>query len=204
MSLELFKRRVEALSGEHSLEIILLLRERGWSIALDIAKALHIHPTTVMKYLSKMRQAGIVAKRAKKCRTGSTFEYKLSSQKIAVSLDLGSEEIHSEKNVTPALDLISRIADKLEEIGNPLNPEIFKSEREKELATLIVSGKEQKVASLAKEDSASLFKVLKGLIEFSEKSLGKTVTKDIILSASRSLPSSIVDFVPDYVQEVLT
>lgn len=203
MSLEIFKRRVEALSGEHSLEIILLLQERGWSIALDIAKALYIHPTTVMRSLSKMRRAGLVAKRVRRCRTGSTFEYNLSSQKIAFSLDLGSEENHS-KNVSQAIDLISRIADKLEKIGNPLDPGIFKGNREKELIALIFSRKEQKVAPLAKEDSALLFKILKGLIEFAEKSLAKAVTRDIVLSASRSLPSSMIEIVPDYMQEALT
>lgn len=203
MSLDVFKKRIEALSGEHSLEIIIFLRDRGWSIALDVAKVLHIHPTTVTRYLSKMCGAGILIKRAKRCRTGDTFEYKLSSQKIAVSLDLGNNKINS-NNVCPALDLISNIIDKLDKIGNPLNPEIFKGKSEEELVTLIISGKEQKAASLAKENSTLPFKVLKGLLEFSEKSLGKTVTKDIVLSASRSLPSSMAEFVPDYVQEVLT
>jgi len=203
MNLELFKRRVDALSGEHSLAIIMLLQEKGWSIALDVAKALHIHPTTVMRYLSKMYKASIVIARAKRCRTGNTFEYKLSSQRVAVSLNLSSEEIHG-NNVSPALDLISRITDRLEKIGNPLNPKIFKGKREKELITQIISGKEQKVTSLAKDDRALLFKILKGLIEFAEKSLGKAVTRDIVLSASRSLPSSMMEFVPDYVQEVLT
>ena len=88
MSVEHFKMRIDALSGEHSLEILYFLQERGWSIALDIARNLQIHPTTVKRYLSKMHKSGIISKRPKRCRTQTTFEYNLLSQKITLELDL--------------------------------------------------------------------------------------------------------------------
>jgi predicted transcriptional regulator len=203
MSVEHFRKSVHALSGEHSVEILYFLRDRGWCIALDTAKALSIHPTTAMKYLSKMHRAGIISRRPKRSKTGSTYEYKLSSNKIVLSLDLEVEETYR-ANISPAITLISRIADKLAKIGSPLAPEIFKDKTEREIFALIISGKGQEATSLAEEAGDSLFVVLKKLVLFSEKSLGEGVTRDIVLSACHSLPEAVLEFMPDYVQEVVT
>jgi len=203
MSAGSFKGKVEALSGEHSLDVIVFLRKNGWSIALDIAKGLDIHSTTAMKYLSKMHKAGLISRRVKRCRTGNTYEYKLKSHRIEISLDLASEKNHN-KNVTPTMVLILRITEELEKIGNPVGSDLFKDKLEIEVFTLITSRNEQEYASLEHEKSVVLLKVLKRLIEYTEKSLGKPLTRDILISASRSLPASIFEFMPDYVQEVIT
>lgn len=203
MSIEEFKRKLEALCGEQSIDILLFLRDRGWCIAYDIAKNLHLHPTTVSRYLSKMHRAGIISKRPKKSRTGATFEYKLKALEIALSLDLSREETYS-ANISPTINLILKIVERLEKIGNPPKLEIFKDKRERKIIDLILSGKVQEAEESAREDSDALFKALKKLIEFSEKSLGKAMTRDIVLSTGNSMPASMIDFMPDYVQEVVT
>lgn len=203
MSVEHFKTSVNALSGEQSIEILLYLKERGWSIAYDIAKELHIHPTTAMRYLSKMHTAGMISRRPRRCRTGTTFEYNLSSQKISLYLDLSDKEAYT-KNISPAIKMIAKIVDRLQKIGSPIKPEIFESEKEKEIIGLIISKKVQEDEFSASKDREELFKILRRLIEFSEKSLGKTVTRDIVISASRPMPEDMIQFMPDYIQEVMT
>ena len=203
MNIEEFRRKVKALSGERSMEILLFLKERGWSIAFDVAKSLHIHPTTAQRYLSMMHTAGIVSKRQRRCRTGTTHEYNLLSQKILISLNLSGEEAYR-RNISPAITMISKIVDRLEKIGNPTTPEIFRSKREKELIGLILSGKMQEAEYSTKENSDALFMVLSALIKFSERSLGKVMTRDIVLSACEPMPESMLEFMPDYVQEVVT
>jgi DNA-binding Lrp family transcriptional regulator len=201
MTLERFKNSVSALSGEHSVDILLYLREKGWSIALDIAKGLGLHPTTVMAYLEKLHAARILSRRKKKTRTGKTHEYRLRSDKISLELDLGSEDSRRE-SVPPVISLISRIAQGLERIGSPLDPDSIKDERESRLISLILSGDESKAGSLIRKDTDLLYSALRRVIEFSERSLGKAMTRSIIVSAFDEIPSGLTEFMPDYVQEV--
>jgi predicted transcriptional regulator len=201
MTVEQFKNSVSALSGEHSVDILLCLKERGWSIALDVAKALGLHPTTVMGYLEKLCDAGYLSRRKKKTRTGKTHEYRLKSDRITLELDLGSEESRRE-SVPPVVSLIARIAQGLERIGSPLNPDVFEDESERRLVSLILSGEELKAGSMTKKDSDLLYSVLRKIIEFSERSLGKAMTRSIILSSYDQIPSGLMEFMPDYVQEV--
>lgn len=201
MSLEQFKISVSALSGEHSVDILLCLKERGWSIALDVAKTLGLHPTTVMGYLEKLHGAGFISRRKKRTRTGTTHEYRLKSNKITVELDLGSEDSRRE-SVPPVISLISKIASGLERIGSPLNPDDVNDDRERTLLSLILSGDERGAGSMTEDDSDLLYSVLGRVIEFSERSLGKAMTRSIILSTYDHLPSGLLEFMPDYVQEV--
>ncbi|UCE37172.1 MAG: winged helix-turn-helix transcriptional regulator [Thermoplasmata archaeon] len=201
MSVEHFKSRVDALSGEHSLKILFYLRDSDWSIALDIARELRLHPTTVARYLTKMHNAGIISKRPKCVKTGKTFEYRLKSKKIDLTLDLSEETDY--KSPCSIVDLISRIIDRLEKVGCPFNQDIFKDKRERETFTLIISKKGDEISTLSKKDKESFTNALESLIKFSEKSYGKSVTQDIVLSAWRSMEKTAGGFMPEYIQEVL-
>jgi DNA-binding Lrp family transcriptional regulator len=200
MTLEQFKISVSALSGEHTVDILLYLKERGWSIALDVAKGLGLHPTTVMGYLEKLHAAGYLSRRKKKTRTGKTHEYRLKSDRITLELDLGSEDSRRE-SIPPVVSLIARIAQGLERIGSPLDPSILEDEKERNLVSLIFSGEELKAGTMTKDDSDLLCSVLRKVIEFSERSLGKAMTRSIILSTYEQIPSDLLEFMPDYVQE---
>jgi predicted transcriptional regulator len=203
MNIERFRISVSALSGESSIDILVYLKEKGWSIALDITKALGLHPTTVMGYLKKMHKAGIVSRRKKKTRTGITYEYKLTSPKIDISLDLGGQDVQ-ERIASPVFKVISRIAAALERIGNPLSPDIMEDKEEEELLAKILSRNADDALWESDIDSEALFNVLKKVIEFSEKSLGKSMTRDIILSTSDSISDGLLEYMPDYIQEVIT
>ena len=196
-----FKRRLDAISGDHGLEILMLLRKRGWSIALEVATELNIHSTSAMRYLSKMHKVGFLERRTRKCKTGSTHEYKLAALKISLELDL-TEEVKAFEDLKPVFDLIIRIAGMMERVGNPVTAKSFKSEREFAVFRSIVEGKGGEALASEKDGGQMLPAILQALVEFSEKSLGKTFTRDLLVTASKALPDSFVTVMPEHLREV--
>lgn len=84
----MFSKAISVLGGEHSLRILLSLRDGEWRIASDVARNLKIHTTTASKYLKQMHEIGFVDRRVRKAKTRKAYEYRLGSARLMLELDM--------------------------------------------------------------------------------------------------------------------
>jgi len=82
------RRALDALASEHGLPILRFLKDRGWTLASQVADGLGIHTTTASKHLAAFHEAGLLERREHPAKR-PTFAYRLTSPVIRLEFDLG-------------------------------------------------------------------------------------------------------------------
>ena len=114
-----FSEAVDLLSGEHSLPILRYLATGEWRIATDVSRALDIHTTTASKFLSGMHALGFLEGRVRKSRTRSASEYRLSTPRLALDLELASGPAPLQGAMDFYLEYVSKVLEKSRRLGWP-------------------------------------------------------------------------------------
>lgn len=114
-----FSGVVSLLSGEYGLEILRYLSPGDWRIASDVSRALGIHTTTASKFLAGMHRTGFLERRVRKSRTRRTFEYRLPSPQIALTLDLSPGHEPVREALDFYLDYVANVLAKTRRLGWP-------------------------------------------------------------------------------------
>ena len=82
--------KLDALGREHSIDILNTVYQNEWITASEVAKKLGLHIATAVKYLSKMQEAGLLDRRARKTRTRDAYEYILRDPRIHIEINLAN------------------------------------------------------------------------------------------------------------------
>ncbi len=114
-----FSGAVALLSGEYGVSILRYLSAGDWRIATDASKTLGIHTTTASKFLAGMHRLGFLERRVRKSRTRRTFEYRLPSPQITLTLDLASGHEPIREALDFYLDYVSNVLAKTRRLGWP-------------------------------------------------------------------------------------
>lgn len=85
MDMETFRQAATLLSGEYSLSILRQLRDGGWHLSSEVARALHIHVSTASRFLQRLAEMGLVERRRHDARTS---EYRVRSSRVLLEIDL--------------------------------------------------------------------------------------------------------------------
>ncbi|HYM39805.1 MAG TPA: winged helix-turn-helix domain-containing protein [Thermoplasmata archaeon] len=88
MDTETFRHAATLLSGEYSLAILRELRDGGWHLSSEVARALHIHVSTASRFLQSLAELGLVERRPRDSRTS---EYRVRSTRVLLEVDLGDD-----------------------------------------------------------------------------------------------------------------
>ncbi len=114
-----FSGAVSLLSGEYGLAILRFLSAGDWRIASDVSRSLGIHTTTASKFLAGMHRAGVLERRVRKSRTRRTFEYRLPSPQISLTLDLAPGREPVREALDFYLDYVANVLAKTRRLGWP-------------------------------------------------------------------------------------
>ncbi len=88
MDPETFRQAATLLSGEYSLAILRELRDGGWHLSSEVARALNIHVSTASRFLQHLADLGLVERRSHDPRTS---EYRVRSPRIQLEVDLADD-----------------------------------------------------------------------------------------------------------------
>jgi len=88
MDPETFRHAATLLSGEYSLSILRELRDGGWRLSSEVARALNIHVSTASRFLQSLADLGIVERRRHDARTS---EYRVRSPRVQLEVDLSDD-----------------------------------------------------------------------------------------------------------------
>ena len=83
-----FRQAVSLLSGEYALAIMRSMKDGGWHLSSELARTLHVHTSTVSKFLQHLADLRFVERRSHDART---YEYRLPSTRLALEVDLADE-----------------------------------------------------------------------------------------------------------------
>lgn len=88
MDTETFRQAATLLSGEYSLAILRELRDEGWHLSSEVARALGIHVSTASRFLQSLAELGLVERRRHDSRTS---EYRIRSTRVLLEVDIGDD-----------------------------------------------------------------------------------------------------------------
>ena len=213
-----FRNVAAVLSRSEAMDILRYLNGQKWQKASDVAKATGMHTATAVKYLGKLHDLRILARREGKGKTGDVFEYRLKSSSITIELDLNKGADKAEGRGHEALAYIyHQLMEKTERISGHQIAEAA----QKEFQELCEKYDIGDVGSLRSLDltkvmldgtplSDFLVQTINILLYHSEKVLGRKTTDSIAQSVARSATekhpdtadSTLSQLQYDYFQEV--
>lgn len=85
---------LDALASAHGIPILRFLKDRGWTLASQVAEGLRIHVTTAGKHLAAFHEAGFVERRVHASKK-ATHAYRLVSPVIRLEFDLVEDRAES-------------------------------------------------------------------------------------------------------------
>ena len=88
MDPDTFREAATLLSGEYSLAILRQLRDGGWHLSSEVARALTIHVSTASRFLQRLAELGLVERRRHDARTS---EYRVRSSRVQLEVDLADD-----------------------------------------------------------------------------------------------------------------
>jgi predicted transcriptional regulator len=90
MKKESIRKLLFVLGKEHCLDVMINLHKNEWQTASEVARDLHIHIATAVKYLSELHELGLVNRRVKRGKTRVAFEYQIKNPRVKIEFDLAS------------------------------------------------------------------------------------------------------------------
>jgi hypothetical protein len=82
------RRELFVLGKEHCLDVMVNLFKNDWQTASEVARDLHIHIATAVKYLSELYEIGLVNRRVKRSKTREAYEYQLKNPNVKIEFDI--------------------------------------------------------------------------------------------------------------------
>ena len=121
-----FAHAARALSSDHGLRILSLLKNGRWQIASEVAHTLGIHTSTASKWLYELHRGGFLARRTRKAGTRKAYEYRLGSPHLTLELDLAESETPLEASLIFYTDFVTHAIELARRLGWPgLDKEIL-------------------------------------------------------------------------------